>query len=496
MKRGHLSKFVNQTQNIAFILFAIQSLIAVGAWIAVELYITSDTLLQVGITASVVMVTSLITGTKIISYSTEPTRKIAQAVYYLDPGSKTAAPDIEKIKIARDFTQGLIRQIYSLNHQPVVQKNLSHHLLDSINVPIIGLDHNNNISYLNKAAKRLGDLDQNGSFTQPFHELFNVEHSRDILKIAEQERDKLVTSGLLKKIGLSGKNSSQYTYYDIYINYPLQEDEVDKLLVCYDQHETYVDQEDSFGFVSLAVHELRTPLTIIRGFAEVLNEETEDNKELHAHVTKLRASVDSLSFFVSNILHVARFDKQKVSISTSKTNWNQLVEEAIKSMHARASSHGKTINLVAEDEFFAKAEPTTINEVLVNLLDNAIKYSMNNTEPIEVKIATSGNGMIETTVSDKGEGIPSSVMPYIFDKFSRNHRNKSRVAGTGLGLYIAKSIVNAHGGTISARSQEGKGSEFMFTLPLYDESSATNPTEPAIIRGSHGWIKNHTLNRN
>nr|HPR10689.1 ATP-binding protein [Candidatus Saccharibacteria bacterium] len=105
--------------------------------------------------------------------------------------------------------------------------------------------------------------------------------------------------------------------------------------------------------------------------------------------------------------------------------------------------------------------------------------------------------MIETTVTDRGVGIPSSLIGHVFDKFYRAHQSKNSVGGTGLGLYLCKAIVDAHGGTIWVQSKEGQGSTFGFLLPTYASvaDQIDDQDNKEIIRGAHGWIKNHSLYR-
>jgi signal transduction histidine kinase len=105
--------------------------------------------------------------------------------------------------------------------------------------------------------------------------------------------------------------------------------------------------------------------------------------------------------------------------------------------------------------------------------------------------------MIETSIQDFGIGIPTSVMPELFRKFHRSHKSKVQVGGTGLGLYLSKALITAHGGNIWVRSKEGEGSTFSFTILPYDKVKDEQLAgEDGIIRGAHGWIKNHSLYRN
>ena len=138
----------------------------------------------------------------------------------------------------------------------------------------------------------------------------------------------------------------------------------------------------------------------------------------------------------------------------------------------------------------------SIYEVMNNLIDNAIKYSADS-KNIKVDAHMSKEGYVETTIQDFGVGISPSIMPNLFTKFYRDHRNRSQIGGNGLGLYLCKAIINAHGGNIWVRSKIGQGSTFGFSVQPYAQLAAEikNSDNKEIVRGAHGWIKNHSLYR-
>lgn len=138
----------------------------------------------------------------------------------------------------------------------------------------------------------------------------------------------------------------------------------------------------------------------------------------------------------------------------------------------------------------------SITEVINNLIDNAIKYSGDG-KVIEINARLTPDNTIETTVHDFGLGISTSIIPNLFTKFYRDHRNRAQIGGTGLGLYLSKAIVTAHGGQIWVRSKEGEGSTFGFTVLPYSQlaEEAKQSGNQEITREAHGWIKNHSLYR-
>ena len=111
------------------------------------------------------------------------------------------------------------------------------------------------------------------------------------------------------------------------------------------------------------------------------------------------------------------------------------------------------------------------------------------------KVGVYKEGLVETTVQDFGAGIPSGIIGNLFDKYYRSHRSRTEVGGTGLGLYLSKAIVRAHGGRIWVNSREGQGSTFGFTIMPYAKlaDEQKNGDNNDITRGAHGWIKNHSL---
>ncbi len=143
------------------------------------------------------------------------------------------------------------------------------------------------------------------------------------------------------------------------------------------------------------------------------------------------------------------------------------------------------------------ADRNSLSEVIANLVDNGIKYS-NEGGQVLVSAAVDGDS-VRFSVQDFGVGIPGSVVGNLFTKFYRSHRSKHTVAGTGLGLYISKAIVESHGGSMSVSSTEGQGSTFSFSVPIYetvkDKLLAGGDANQGIIETSSGWIKNHSMYR-
>ncbi len=271
------------------------------------------------------------------------------------------------------------------------------------------------------------------------------------------------------------------------------------LIVFFDHTKQYSQEDQAVSFIALSVHELRTPLTLLRGYIEALTNEFRDSadQELQEFMLKMNATAQQLTVFVNNILNVARVDNDQLQLQLHEENWGDIVVSAINAISLRAKVRGINIETkIADNLPSVGVDRLSIYEVINNLIDNAIKYS-GDSKVIKVDAHLSKEGMVETTVTDFGLGINASIMPNLFTKFYRDHRNRSQIGGTGLGLYLSKAIIDAHGGNIWVRSQLGKGSTFGFTIKPYAQLAAEvkNSDNKEIVRGAHGWIKNHSLYR-
>ena len=268
----------------------------------------------------------------------------------------------------------------------------------------------------------------------------------------------------------------------------------------FDKTDEYAKDDHALNFAALAVHELRNPLTLMRGIIEVFEEELQGklDGELTRMLYRMRASAQQLTSFVNNILNVAKIEENQLTVKLAEDNWTNIIKQAGDDMATRAQTLNKTIAYdIAKDIPSVAVDRVAIYEVMSNLLDNAIKYS-GDSKDITVTSRLSKEGLIETLVTDHGVGIPTSVIPNLFEKFHRNHRNQAQVGGTGLGLFLSKAIVNAHGGDIWVDSKEGSGTTVGFTLQPYSTVAAelkSGNNKDDMVRTAHGWIKNHSLYR-
>jgi two-component system, OmpR family, phosphate regulon sensor histidine kinase PhoR len=222
-------------------------------------------------------------------------------------------------------------------------------------------------------------------------------------------------------------------------------------------------------FVANVSHELRTPLTSIRGFAEtLLDGALEDRNNNRRFVEIIKSHALRLSDLTMDLLTLATLESESFQLKPEAIDLPTLVHEVLESFRPLGLTKRQELEAVIEPGLPPiKADRDRIRQVLINLLDNAVKFTPEEGKiSLEVRFNAEQTG-VELHVEDRGIGIPSSDLPRIFERFYRVDKARSREqGGTGLGLAIVKHIVEAHRGHVSVRSTLGQGSDFCVTLPL------------------------------
>ncbi|MFH1625734.1 MAG: ATP-binding protein [Pseudomonadota bacterium] len=219
-------------------------------------------------------------------------------------------------------------------------------------------------------------------------------------------------------------------------------------------------------FVANVSHELRTPLTSIQGFVETLkNGAISDPKNSLRFLDIIEKHTERLNRLINDLLELSQIESGKIEMNLMSVSLGDIVTRVVSNFKEMADHKGQKIKVDIPPELRSVlADEGRIETVLVNLLDNAVKYTPDHGQ-ITVSALDKDDG-IQIEVSDTGIGIPPKDLSRVFERFYRVDKTRSReLGGTGLGLSIVKHIVGAHGGTVSAQSEIGKGSRFSFTLP-------------------------------
>jgi len=226
-------------------------------------------------------------------------------------------------------------------------------------------------------------------------------------------------------------------------------------------------------FIASMSHELKTPLNSIIGLTGIIlqgisGEITEvQRKEL----TMVKNSADHLFSLISDIIDVSKIEADQIELAIEKLDLSELIQEVRDSFKVAVDEKGLKLSLETPERLIIKSDKRRAKQVIINLMSNAVKF----TDKGEIAIkAAKKDDRAEISVADTGIGIKKETMKMLFKQFSRIHvEGRTRVEGTGLGLYLSKKIADLLGGEIKAKCEFGKGSKFTFVLPLKYKGAKT-----------------------
>jgi two-component system phosphate regulon sensor histidine kinase PhoR len=219
-------------------------------------------------------------------------------------------------------------------------------------------------------------------------------------------------------------------------------------------------------FVANVSHELRTPLSLIKGFVETLLEGASSNPEQCARfLHTIEKHTDRLTFLIEDLLTISRLESGQIVMNMHHVDLHEETQRVLDDLQSRADEKTVIVENSVPAHLAAHADADRLQQVLTNLVENAIKYGRGAGRVCIGGKAISGE-KIELWVRDDGPGIPAESRDRVFERFYRVDRARSReTGGTGLGLSIVKHIVQAHGGEVWLESEVGSGTTFHFTLP-------------------------------
>jgi two-component system phosphate regulon sensor histidine kinase PhoR len=240
-------------------------------------------------------------------------------------------------------------------------------------------------------------------------------------------------------------------------------------------------------FLSSVSHELRTPLTSIRIFIETLRDDRLTNPEdKHQCLALLQREVHRLDGLVERLIELSRMETGKHYFERTLVRLDDVVQDALAAFDAGTLPSRIAVEVVLEPDLLVIGDRATLAQALLNLLNNAWKYTAATERQIRLHVQPLGKRHIEIRVEDNGIGIPRDEQKHIFGKFERGKLAiESRTDGVGLGLAAVRAIVRAHKGRIEVRSQPGSGSEFRIRLRRHHrrvaepETTRTTPSAPA-----------------
>lgn len=499
--------------RVIFTLLAIEALVGAatfGLLLFIQLNLTPDLSILTLAGTVLFMLLQVAVTPFIVDIITEPTKMIVEAVTHVSKqASDVRPPKINEPRHEKSGLKSIIQTIYELavgsthpldvaagDKESLAQNGaFMSQLLGDMPCGVIALNKSRSVIFANKLAPVRANLQQE----QEIDLLFNKDDTfLSWLKECEKSkvRDTKVWTGIENKpVG-----EKDHKVFDVIAYYQKEGSAADTILVTVERTQEYAPAQEDLDFIALAAHELRGPITVIHGYIDVLSLELSnkllpDQKELF---DRLSVSSNRLTTYVNNILNVSRYDRRHLKLHLHEMTLDSVFSGLVDDIAMRAQTQNRILSIhIPSDLPTIAADRNSLSEVITNLVDNGIKYSYEGGQVI-VKAEVKG-GFVEVTVQDFGIGIPSNIIGHLFTKFYRSHKSRQTVSGTGLGLYISKAIIESHGGTMWARSTEGQGSVFGFTVPIYstvaEKLLASNNGNQEIIESSNGWIKNHSMYR-
>lgn len=253
-------------------------------------------------------------------------------------------------------------------------------------------------------------------------------------------------------------------------NEVLRKEEVQKLADNLQKANTKLKELDKqkTEFVSFATHQLRSPLTAMKGYSSLIldGDYGELNPDLRKAIQTIQDSSNTLASVVDSYLNISRIELGTMKYDLKQIDFNQLVDSVLSEQMPNVEKAGISLSYIVDrkQSYLINADQDKFRQVVMNLIDNSIKYTPKGS--IHITLTKQPNRKLLFSIKDTGIGMKPEMIPTLFEKFTRaNNANAVNIRGTGLGLYVAKEIIKAHGGRIWAESEgEGKGSQFFIEI--------------------------------
>ena len=221
-------------------------------------------------------------------------------------------------------------------------------------------------------------------------------------------------------------------------------------------------------FISMASHELRSPVTTINGFVSMMlaDHYGKVNEEMRDGLKNVQSEAGRLGILVEDLMNVNLIEQGRIKVETEPTDIEPILEEVIKNLQAKAKKKDLVLNYETEEtkKVVIKIDPKRLRQILINLIDNAIKYTEKGSVNL---ILDTNNGKLSIKVKDTGIGMAPEQREKLFEKFYRVRSDKTKdIRGTGLGLWITKQLVELMGGQIFIDSIENTGTQAIVLFPL------------------------------
>lgn len=387
----------------------------------------------------VILLVSIILSLKItkpIVQLTESTREIANGKFKEKINIKSSDEIGELAKAFNSMADEIEQRINMLNVERVKLSSI----LESMGEGVVALDSRDKVIAINSAASSIMNSNLEREI-QLITKKVRAQKSRVVLELTLGERSLLVCAT------------------------PLKLDKAEKgiVLIINDITELRQLQQKQGQFLTNVSHELKTPLTTIMGYVDLLKSKGHDKNVFDTSIHYLKSSSNRLLRLVNDLIDLSCLSKFEFEIEPKSTNLSSLLKEIVGQMSLKAQKFKIKMKTDIPDTSDILVDPIRMKQVVVNALDNAIKYSQG--DEIQINLSESDTSIL-VDIIDNGCGIPAEMLDRVFEPFQRVDKARSRnLGGNGLGLSIAREIVEKHNGSIKIDSKEGEGTRVSIKLP-------------------------------
>ena len=390
--------------------------------------------------------------------TSRPVRELTEAVRQITSGEIASQPVVKTADEVGQLTQAFNHMSIRLREQIQAlesERTKLFAVLEKMTDGVLIIDQQGKLQLINLAAEKMFGVTQESALGKPLAEVTRHHQPVELWQQCQKSGNTEQASiDLTKRFLLHG------------IATPLGQALPGSILLLFqDLTRQYQIETLRRDFISNVSHELRTPLAALKAITETLQESAlEDPPAARRFLSQMEAEVDSLSLMVTELLELSRIESGRVPLELKPTRPVDILLPACERLRLQAERSELTLGIECPEDLPAvRADASRVQQVVVNLMHNAIKFTAAGGK-VDLSASRQGEAVI-FTVRDTGIGISPDDLPRIFERFYKADRARA-TSGTGLGLAIARHLVEAHGGKIWVESELGKGSTFSFTIPL------------------------------
>jgi two-component system, OmpR family, phosphate regulon sensor histidine kinase PhoR len=408
-----------------------------------------------------------------------PWQQIERLVRQITAGERPRTFLVEGGRRARQISlalENIFARQHAIAEQFAQRESGTKTILSAMHDGLLVVDAGGRVVVANETFRKLFSLREVSGGTPLLDAVRNAELHQliaETLRNGEPRQSELALTG-------AQKNSERWLQVSAV---PMKNDKIETggaVVLLHDVTELKRVNEMRSDFVANVSHELRTPLSILRGYIETLLDNPKTSaKELARILEVMERHSKRLGLLVDDLLTLAQLESANSSLQLSEVNLSELFGRVVRDWEKKlVEKRLKVMVDLPATVAIVRADETRLQEVLYNLLDNAVKYSHEKGE-IRLHAEQGNNGEIALSVSDSGVGIGKNDLPRIFERFYRADKARSpeSIRGTGLGLSIVKHIAQLHGGRVEAESELGKGTTIRVLLPLQLSNAAASVTQ-------------------